>query len=391
MKIEQVSIGGWFQRTTLHLSEIYDLCKDGSSSLPLESSKLKKFQKSLDIKTIEWVSGDLDKVVFLSEGSIETNIFEDGLIIINIKAKGDIADLIKEVTYYYEKKLSPALGYIFSLGAPVPKELANIQIIYPYFILLQNATSKTIASMLSSFKEERHIEVKRSKFEIYRGKQIYIINNQGESNSVLQRFIEEQVFIREFKNQLHHYLNLHRIIWEKIADVKEKGVIKGNQIGELKDKIEGYSKTINLIEARINQMGTYIITREDIVKKDKELEKLVDVLQFKYETLSDTLDYVKHVWTMTKNYVASALTLFSDIQAKSTETSVGNLTIVTSMGVGATIIGLFTSQPPEFSWKSVVYVLILGVIGYIADKLVKHFSINRMYTINDIEADKNIK
>ncbi len=390
MKIEQVSIGGWFQRTTLHLSEIYEFCKDGSSSLQLDKNKLKELQKSLDIQDIDWISGDLDKIVFSANNGIETNIFEDGLIVINIKGKKSIEELIEDVTSYYEKKLSPGLSYIFSLGAPVPKELANIKIIYPYFILLDNASGEDISSTLNLFKEERHVEVKQPSFEIYRGKQIYIINNQGEAVSTLQRFIEEQVFIREFKSQLHRYLNLHRIIWEKIAEVKERGKIKGKQVGELKDKIEGYGKTINLIEARINQMDTYISTREDIVKKDKDLEKLVNVLQFKYETLSDTLDYIKYVWAMTKNYVGSALSLFSDIQAKSTETSVGNLTIVTSMGVGATLIGLFSSQPPEFTWQSLGYVFLLAFIGYIADKLVKYFSVNRMYQISDVEADKNI-
>ena len=35
MKIDGIYIGGWFQRTTLQLSEIYDFLKYGKSELAL--------------------------------------------------------------------------------------------------------------------------------------------------------------------------------------------------------------------------------------------------------------------------------------------------------------------------------------------------------------------
>lgn len=40
----KVTYGGWFQRTTLHLSEIYDLFAHGYSNLHLDKEKLKQFQ-----------------------------------------------------------------------------------------------------------------------------------------------------------------------------------------------------------------------------------------------------------------------------------------------------------------------------------------------------------
>jgi len=48
---------------------------------------------------------------------------------------------IDALAEYYEKKLSPAISYLFSLGAPIPKELANIETVYPYFIVLNNETT----------------------------------------------------------------------------------------------------------------------------------------------------------------------------------------------------------------------------------------------------------
>ena len=41
--------------------------------------------------------------------------------------------------------------------------------------------------------------------------------------------------------------------------------------------------------------------------------------QFKFETLLDTHEYIKHLWGMTKNYLTSAIEIFSELQAKSTK------------------------------------------------------------------------
>jgi len=391
MEVEKIFVGGWFQRTTLHLSEIYDFLKEADSPLDLDKKKLIILRDDLSIKNIELDVGDLEYIKIASSTNIEVKIFEDGLILLGKKnekeIKGDIADL----TSYYEKKLSPAISYIFSLGAPIPKELANIKTIYPYFVVLKQGKEENIKNLLDEFQQEKYFEVKQESFEIYRGNKLYIINNLSEKIANIEKFIQEQIFMREFKGQLHRYLNLHRIIWERIAEVKEKGEIKGSEVGAFNAKVESYAKTINLIEARMNQMGAYISTRESVLKNDPAMKKFLDVLQFKHETLSDTLSYVKDIWKMTKNYVESALSLFSSIQAKSTEASVKNLTIITSMGVGATLIGLFSQKAPQFTLFGIGYFVVLAVIGYSANKIMKTIAMRKMYKIQDIEVAKDIK
>ena len=69
-----------------------------------------------------------------------------------------------------------------------------------------------------------------------------------------------------------------------------------------------------IIEERINQMNAYIKARESIVKNTKELEQFHEIFEFKYETLVDTLQYIKDIWGMTKNYVNSALDIFSSLE-----------------------------------------------------------------------------
>lgn len=391
VKAEKIYIGGWFQRTTLHLSEIYDFLKEAESPLELDKNKLKDLRGNIDINILEMKLGRFDYIFLKSNSGIEIKIYEDGLIILSKDNTSAIEEDIRSLTEYYEQKLSPGISYIFSLGAPIPKELANIKIIYPYFIVLNKSSKQDVDDVLNQFKQEKYFELRKKEFEIYRGDKLYIINNISEKLSSIEYFIEEQVFIREFKTQLHRYLNLHRIIWERIAEVKERGEIKGSDIKQFKNKIEGYGKTINLIEARINQMDTYIKTRESIAKNNPNLKEFIDVLNFKHETLYDTLEYIKDIWGMTKNYVNSAMELFTSIQAASTESSVKNLTVITSMGVGATLMGLFSQKLPEFKISGMIYFLILVFVGYAANKIMRTIAMRKMYKIRSVEIIKDIK
>lgn len=391
MKIQKIFIGAWFQRTALHLSEIYDFLKEADSPLDLSKDKLKKLKGDLDIRKVSMKIDDLEYINISSKGGIGVKIYEDGLLALNKTPGPQIKNDIEKLKGYYENKLSTGLRYIFSLGAPIPKELANIKTVYPYFIVLDNSNKKEVEKLLEDFGQDKYFEIKEDTFEIYRGNKLYIINNIAEKLVNIEKFIHEQIFIREFKGQMHRYLNLHRIIWEKIAEVKERGEISGKDIGLLKDRVESYGKTINLIDARINQMDTYISTRGSIVKNNKDLAKFIDVLKFKYETLSDTLNYIKDLWVMTKNYVDSALGLFAGIQAKSTEHSVKNLAVITSMGVGATLISLFTRKAPEFTLFGVGYFATLALVGYLTNKIMGIIYGNRMYKIKDVKIVKDIK
>ena len=393
MQIERVYIGGWFQRTTLHLSELYDFLTEGYSPLALKKQKLLELQSGLDLSSVEMKVDSLQYILVTTTDAVAYRIYEDGLIVLERDCSD--ADVLQEditsLTSYYERKLSPAFNYLFSLGAPVPKELANIKTVYPYFVVLHKGTKADVSKLLEEFEQEQYFEVNHKNYDLFRGDKLYIINNKGEVLPNIGRFVEEQIFIREFKGQMHRYLNLHRIIWEKIADIKERGSIRGSQIGALHDKIEGYSKTINLIDARINQMGSYIGTREAIMNSDEQLKNFVDVLEYKYETLDDTLSYIKEIWRMTKNYVSSAVSLFSDLQAEATQKSVENLTVVTSMGVGATLIGLFTTdQIPNITIFGIGYFFALAAIGYTASKLIKWFYARKTYTVSYEDYDSHI-
>lgn len=392
MKISNVYIGGWFQRTMLQLTEIYDFLRDCKSYLNLDQEKLIEYRKNLGVGRIDYGVAGEEFVEFTTNLDIRVKIFEDGLIVLNNNNVSEdtlFAD-IEKVTDYYENKLSPAINYLFSLGAPVPKELAHIETVYPYFVICDNASKKEINELLSRTERQKYFEFVNDDYEVTRGDKYYFINNKKQTLESIEKYIEAQIFIREFKGQLHRYLNIHRSIWEKIDEVKENAAVKGGEIVKFTSKLEGYAKTINLIDGRINQMGTYISTREKIAKSDQGLTDFLAISGYRFETLRDTLDYIKYLWDMTQNYVSSAQKLFSGLKSDVTNKSVNSLTIVTSMSAGASIIGLLTKAEPKFTTFGFIYFFLLAFLGWGVTKFLKFMSKNRKYEISDITYDKDI-
>jgi hypothetical protein len=369
---------------------VHDFLAGVPTSLPLDSAKLDALHAALAPRDISLAAEAFERVSFVSGEGVEADVVEDGLVVVSSRGDEDPRDLVRRLTKFYEGPLSAAFSYLFSLGAPVPKELASIKTVYPYFIVVSGASPADVAALFAKFNERIGRVAEEQGFSIHRGDLLYVIARGAASEETVARFVEEQIFVREFKRQLHRYLNLHRTIWERIAAVKERGSIAGSEIASFRDRVASYAKTVDLIDARINQMGAYLRTREAIAKQDPALARSAETLRFRYEALADTLAYVREVWAMTRNYTKAADTLFAELQAKSTEGSIQKLAVVTSMGVGANLLGLFAQKPPTLSWVGVAYFVALAAIGYASNWLMRRLAAKRTYGIRDVALAKDL-
>lgn len=350
MQIQKIFIGGWFQRTTLHLTEIWDFLKHEKSNLDFAPKELKEVRSALSLTEITRENGPLEYISVKTNINISYRIYEDGLIILEKKFESLKKDF-EEIKDYYDKKLSPSLSLIFSKGAPVPKELADIKTILPYIITVSDGEKSEIEKIFKDFDEEVYSTLSTKNVEVRRSKGIILINNLKDEN-LAREIIESQIFFREFKSQLHRYLAIHRIIWEKIQKIKEGGKIKGTNIDNLRNELSAYQKTITLIGARIDQMSSYVRTRQKFTDTEKVDEYLKPLFQFKFETLLDTHEYIKHLWDMTKNYLGSAIEIFTELQAKSTKNTIASLQLITTIGVVAGILGyLGRDALPKFTYN----------------------------------------
>ncbi len=393
MKISSVYIGGWFQRTMLQLSEVYDFLRGTGGISKLSEKKLAELLEALEIESLSYgISGE-EYLQFKSKSGIAVKIFEDGLITLNNRdVNSDTLVLgIQKVQEYYEKRLSPAINYLFSLGAPVPKELANIENVYPYFIVLDKASKNDMTSLLEQTDKQKYFEFNNDKYDVVRGDKYYFINNKAKKEGEIERYIEEQIFIREFKGQMHRYLNIHRVLWERIDEVKARKAIRGSDIMKVTTKLEAYKKTITLIDGRIKQMSTYLPTREKIAKNDKDLTEFLKISGYRYEALGDTLSYITYLWDMTRNYAESAQKQFESLKVDATRRSVMNLTTVAIISAGAVIINLLCMPEPNLTWSWLFCVVVLGFIGWCSSKILRMISGGQKYDVADVGYEKNIK
>lgn len=373
MKIKSIYIGGWFQRTTLQLSEIYDFLREGTSQLSLDKERLAELQKQLRIESIEYGVADEEFVAFNTEEHIQVKLFEDGLMVVSSTQVSEptmFAD-VERLKGYYEERLSPAINYLFSLGAPVFKELSRIDNIFPYFIVCDSATQKDISELLAKTERQKYFEFDGPNYSVLRGDKYYFINNKKANDAHIEHYIEEQIFIREFKAQLHRYLNLHRAIWSKIDNIKKQNYMTNADLLAATTKLERYEKTALLVQGRLEQMSTYIKVRTDAIKKDQALVDFLAISGYRYPALTGTLQYVHSIWQTTLGYIKMNQQALARTKQNETTNSIYQLiSAVSIVGVIAGL-GLLLGTGLKFSIDTIIYGAILLIVGLIIVKTLK--------------------
>jgi hypothetical protein len=390
MEIQRVYIGGWFQRTTLHLTELWDFLKYGTSKLDFTEAELIRARDPLRLTNVTRQSGPLEYLLVETSFGIAYRIYEDGLMVLERKVT-NLRDDCDTLRHYYDEYLSKAISVIFSKGAPVSKELANIQTILPYIVTVEEATAPKVTELFCELEEEAYATLSSKSVQVYRASGLIVINNL--KNEVLAReVIESQIFFREFKSQLHRYLTIHRVIWEKIAKIKEQGSIRGTNVDALRAQLSGYEKTVTLIGARIDQMSAYLRTRQKLTDSKNIDSYLRPLFQFKFETLQDTHEYIKYLWDMTKSYLRESIEVINELQAKSTKSTIASLQLITTIGVVAAILGyLGRDQWPKFTSIGLVYFVLLLTLTWLINSVVSRLYKRKRYHIKgaDIVTDIN--
>lgn len=379
-----ITFGGWYQRTTLHLTEVYEYFMTGKSRLNLSEESLTAHFKKLNLKQVTRELGNLEYVHAFTNDGIEIRYYEDGLYVFQIEST-DIKKSGDTLKKYYEESFKPAIEYIFSLGAPTPKILSNIKSTHPIVVSISKKDQKIDISQYGKvYSQNSSKEMSVYKTEEY----IFIIPNAKRRTS---DFVETQIFFREFKDQLHKYLNIHRKIWEEIAVIKEKDSIRGKEVIIYRAKLESYKKTIDLINYRINQMQSYAKTRASI-SKSLDLEKsLIEIYQYRFEDLFNTLAYIKEIWAMTANYVNSAISVLNEISNKASMSGIRSIQVLASIGVLAGIINyLKTDTTPKLTSIGAVYLVALLASALLIDFGIKLFFKHKKYKINITELTKDI-
>ena len=385
----KVTFGGWYQRTTLHLTEVYEFLSVANTYLDLDKTKLKALHEKLNIIEVTREFDYLEYIKATTKEGIEIRYYEDGLYILEMSSI-NIQHAKAQLENYYHTKLNPALCYIFSLGAPLPKVLANIQTKHPTVISFEKEFPEQAAIDTDVF-GKIYTQVIRDGVGVFKTKDYIFIVNKPKSRVPVKELVEMQIFFREFKDQLEKYLNIHRKVWSDISNIKDRKAIKPKEVPTLRAKLDSYQKTISLITNRINQMGSYVRTRKAISQKAGADQHLNDLFQYRFEVLIDTLDYIKEIWKMTTDYVNSAIAVMNEIQSWATNKSIQSLTTITSVGViGGLFLHLSRETFPRVTRAGIGYLALLLIIATVINIAVRLLQSNVKRKMRFVDREEEI-
>lgn len=384
----KISFGGWYQRTTLHLTEVYDFLAKGTSKLAFDETKLRELRDKLNLKSVTHEVGYLEYIRAVTRDGIEIRYYEDGLYIFELKSN-DIDNCVKLMKDYFNDFFNPAISYIFSLGAPTPKILSNIKTEHP-IVITKYETDPQQFLVPPKFGEV-YSKLTSRDITVYKTKDyIFIVGLPSKKNSI-EIIVEMQIFFREFKDQLHKYLNIHRKIWEEISEIKERKYLKGKQVQFYRSRLESYKKSIDLINSRINQMSAYAHTRASLAKNLSVESHLIELFQYRFEDLFNTLVYIKEIWQMTANYVNSAISVLVEVANRLSVSGIRSIQVLAAIGVVTTVITYLTRDTlPTISKLGIYYFVGLVAAVWAIDYIIKLYSKNKIYELKFTEAEKEI-
>lgn len=378
------------------MSEVHRFLLDGTSKLDLDKKKLAKLRKALNIKRVERVAELFDYILMETKDGIRLWYFEDGLYV--LKADGEqVKAAEKKLRNYFENKFKPAISYLFSLGAPTPKVVANIEEEHPVVVSVESTSPQKYKVNARQFgKVYQSIASKDKRIVVFKTKGYIFIAYKKSEKKEVEDLIESQIFFREFKDQLGKYLDIHRTIWEDIAAVKKREHVRITELQEIRSTLDGYLVTVDLISNRLNQMGSFAETRASIAQRSKTEKHLKDLFDYRFEVLLDTLDYMKEIWVMTKNYLGTTDSIVTDLESKATSESIDGLRTITMFTMVAALIGLLVDAQGllddvlDLKYTAVLAFLGILAIGAIVDKLFSFYKRNKTHTLEFAERSKDI-
>lgn len=190
---------------------------------------------------------------------------------------------------------------------------------------------------------------------------------------------------------MEKYLNIHRNIWEEISAIKEQKQIIGKEIKKARAKLDQYQNTVSLISNRINQMSSYVETRKSISKELKIEDNLQKLYQYKFDSLSDTLNYIKEIWKMTADYINNAIQVMVEIENNSLNNSVKSLQIITSVGVISGVIGYLSRESlPKLTSTGIQFFILLVIVALVLNYLIAVIYSNLRYKLKFTDRKEDI-
>src|SRR3989338_499881 len=170
MKVTRMYLVTWLQRTTIHLKEMHDFFRGNYKSIHLDPKQLEKYRKALSVSSVELTEENDFEVLRMKSGPYQFSVVEDGIFALSTDGITDIAKSRKDLEKYHRNKMGPALAYLFSRGARLPKSLNDISEFYPIIMTVEDANENDVKKLYKTLTEEYDHSVSSQTTQIFFGK-----------------------------------------------------------------------------------------------------------------------------------------------------------------------------------------------------------------------------
>lgn len=390
-RVEKVYLTTWLQRTSLHLKEIYNFVALGQSLPGLDLQKVTQYRRNLEFKSAEF--GEclgLENLKLFCDGA-EITVTEDGVVMITHAAS--LSDFNKERAYlydFYDRRLGPSLSYLFSRGAPLPRELVHSGDFYPLLVLTTDFNLEDAKKFLESEGDVLINSNQGKEVDFFVGKKISLLNHRRDpfwKGLEASQLVMNVEFILEFENQLHDYLNLHRTIWEEIDRIREFRSLRYRDFPKVREKLLAVYKNLSFVSARLAQMKDLSEARR-LAIDSKVMTVLKDIGMERFDHMKSDQEYITHLWTMTKDYASGTMELLEFLYEENTQKELTALKYITLVGAVTSFFGMNIAFPWDDTWDlklgyslevvALIFIILTGFYYYL-----KFLVYNRKFSIKE--------
>ncbi len=370
-------LGTWFPRTSLHLKEFYNFLTKKEGLAGLDKSKIETLWNNLNFKKAQLhLEPEID-FLEVNFGDIELKITEDGIITMSNKIH-DFKKSRQISEQFYTQKLAPAISYLFSVEAQLPKLIESAENIYPVFFITGNMPHEKIKELFDSFNEKIISHSKSPYIEIYYGENFNTVNiiSQMIKRDIAEQFLQSLILFKEFEDQLNRYLNLHRKIWDKVSKIRNAKNIRYKEFQLIRNQLREIEEETYHIDIRLEQMGDILTARNELTSQFLK-QRMTEIGINRFITLKAEQRYISNLWKMTSNYVDDTFEILNTLYEENTHKELNAIKLATFMTVLTGFFGMNIGFPWEERWKEIypssikvsLFVIFFSVVIYLVLRL----------------------